>query len=356
MSKAGLQDTLSSITGKIIDSITNEPIPFATITFYKDGSVRMTIVSNGEGEFSTDVKQLKSKVDLAAIGYQKRTCYLAFDHSNLLRLISVASTLPDVVVSGRAKLKPNAEGIIKKVNKYIEQNYSGFSFDQKFKIYSTTRNYDSIKGEMTDLIDLRFYNDRKLPEVRKWPQHIANFDSVFFNCIGVPRLSAGYIAAIADVLRMGLVFDDKHSRNFDFRLLKHCQDQKYGTIYLVSFKGYTFEDQPVGYLKGEILIREDDYAVVSLKYNWEWQVAGLNRSLEQLYHSPTWKANRVGKIVSNSITFKHEYSYAKDTVTGKYRIQTIKADCYQTGYQIENNRKMQLYYQFDATSLGLKLL
>jgi hypothetical protein len=110
----------------------------------------------------------------------------------------------------------------------------------------------------------------------------------------------------------------------------------------------------VSHVKGEMLIREKDYAVVSLKYIQELQDARLNKAIEDLYHTPTWKANSVSKIIFDTMTFKHEYSYNKDLATGKYFVQTIKADCYQTGYQVENHRKVQLYYTVDAASLGIE--
>lgn len=360
----GLLDTLGGICGKIIDSITNVPIPFATITFFKDGSSIMIIMSDENGEFSTDIKHLNAKVRLSAIGYQERTYYLASDHSNLLRLIPADNILPNVVVSSRVKKMPNADKIIKKVNKNIEQNYGDLSFDQRFQFFSDTRNYDTIKGQMTDFLDLHFYKDQQLMQVKKWRQDTVNYDALFFNFIGVPRLLLGSIIPRADILRRGLVIGEKQRKNFDFRLLSRYQDKKYGAVYLVSFKphstyndfflnGYTYAEMPLGYLRGEMIIREDDYAVVHLKYVWELKTERLNKSLENLYHSPSWKANRVGKIVSNYIIHKYEYSYNKDTTAGKYFVQTMKADCYEAGYQIENHRKVQLNYLFDATSLGI---
>jgi hypothetical protein len=325
----------------------------------------MTVISDANGEFSTGIKHVKSKVRLSAIGYQERTCYLPADLSIILHLTPVNNILPDVFVSSKAKKRPNAYRIIKKVNKHIEQNYGDFSFDQRFKSYSFTRNYDSTKGEMNDLINLHFNKDQRIMQVKHWRQDSTNNNPIFLKFIGVPRLLLGDIIPLADILRRGLVIGEKRSENFDFRLIAHYQDKEYGTVDLVSFrphatyndfflKGYTYAELPLGYIKGEILIREDDYAVVDLKYIWEVKVERLNAALERLYQTPSWKANRVGKIISNSIVYKYQYTYSKDINTGKYFVQTIKANCYEAGYQIESNRKVQLYYQFDATSLGVE--
>jgi hypothetical protein len=325
----------------------------------------MTIVCDANGEFSTDIKLLKLKVRLSAIGYQERACYLSTDRNRILRLTPVNNVLPDVSVSSKAKKRPNAYRIIKKVNKHIEQNYGDFSFDQRFKNYSFTRNYDTTKGEMDDLIDLRFNKDQRKMQIRQWHHDTANYDAVFFRFVGVPRLLLGDIIPLADILRREWVIGEKHSKGYDFKLLEHYEDRKYGAVYHVSFRpntrysdsllgGRTIGYLPLGYLKGEMLITEDDYAVVDLKYIWEAKVERLNEAIERLYQAPSWKANRVGKIISNAIIYKFDYSYSKDAVTGKYFVQTIKADCFDTGYQIESNRKVQLYYQFDATSLGVE--
>jgi hypothetical protein len=360
-----LSDTSGNIKGKVVDSITSAPIPFATVIFYKNGSVYMKMVSNEKGEFLTDVKSLSPKVDVSAIGFMTRTYTLAFDRSNLLQLTPANNLLPNVMVSGKAGKRPDASKIIKKVNTHLGQNYGDFSYDQKFRVYSTSLNYDTTKGEATDVLLLHFNKEQKSVMHKSWHRDTAKYDASFFSFIGVPALGTGDIIPYADILRKGLVTGEKRIKNFDFRLKAHYQDARYGSVYLVSFKvqpdyndfflvGKTVEMLPLGYLKGEMIIREDDYAVVSLKYIWELKNEKFNASLENAYHSRYWKATRLSKIISNSIIYTYEYTYGKDAVDDKYHVETIKADCYQVGYQVENHRAVQLYYQFDVLSLGIE--
>ncbi len=166
------------------------------------------------------------------------------------------------------------------------------------------------------------------------------------------------------MLRRGLMINEKQIKNFDLKILAHYQDEKNGSVYLVSFKphnvytgfmgGHTIGDLEHGFLKGELLIREDDFAVVALKYTFELKVDLLNRSLEESFHNGAWKADRLSKIMSNLLIFKHEYSYRKDSVTGKYFVETIKLDCNNTGYHVANHRNVQLYFQCDASSSGIE--
>lgn len=363
------QESQIRINGKTVDLITNISIPFATISIYKGDSKIITFFSDAKGEFSTDIKYLNTKVKISAIGYEEQSYYFANAENNLVRLAPVNNILPNVTVSSKAPKKPKASinKIIKKVNKHFEQNYGNFSFDQTLKFYSTSHNYDSLKNEMTDLVVINFNKNQKTLTAKKWHQDTLYVETPFQRFIGVPSLVTGDLVPSSDILRKGFAIGETQRESFDYKFLTHYHDKKQGSVYLVSFKpnktiddsflrGRTIGGGLLGWdnWKGEMLIREDDYAVVSLKYIWEANIAHLNKSVESDFHSANWKKRALGNIIANSKIYNYEYSYSKDSLTGKYFVQTIKAVCYETGYQIENHRKVQLYYHFDATSLGIK--
>jgi hypothetical protein len=361
------QDTVVNINGKIVDSITNVPIPFATITFFKDATNSMTIISTENGTFSNNIKHLMTKVRISAIGYQEQIYELVSNSNNIILLKPVNNTLPNIIVSSKAKKLPNAITIIKKVNKQVEKNYGNFSFTQKFHFFSDIHNYDTLKCKMTDLVNIDFDKNQKKMKAKNWNQDTLYYDKTFLNLIGSPSLVAGDIIPSSDILRKGLAIDDKQRKSFDYKLLAHYKDEKLGFVYLVSFRpNSTFKDSLFvgrtigggsmgwGYWNGEMLIREDDYAVVSLKYIWEKPVERTNESLERSYLSKNWKANRLSRIISSSLIFKYEYIYAKDKTLGKYFVQKIIVDSYESGKQIETRRKVQLHYKFEAISLGVE--
>ena len=363
----GSSNASDSIKGKIVDSITHLPIPFATIAFYEKDSISMTIMSNGKGEFSTFLKEKSPKVVLSAIGYQERICYLGNKFSNLLSLVPADNILPGIIVSGKIKKKPRCRRLIKNVMKYFEQNYGEFSFGQTYKVYSSTRNYDTQKGSWIDLVNVHFDKHLGLIQIKKWQRDTMSFDRKFSNFIGLPKFVLGDILPCADILRMGFIIDKNQSPNFDFRLQASYIDKDYGAVNLVSFKlvrnfsnppiaGRSFLKLPFGYVKGEMIVRKDDFAVVNVKYICEAETAILNKGIKDAYNSLYWKADRLGKIMSNFVVYKYEYVYQKDTIAGKYFVQTIKANGYDTGYQIETNQKVQLGYRFDANSTGIKIL
>lgn len=354
-------DTLVTFSGKIVDSLSKESIPYATITFYKNDSSSMTIVSNEIGFFSISVNHFQSRIKISAIGYLDQFYYLTSDQNNLLLLKSSNSTLPDVIVSSKAKIT-GASRIIKKVNKRMEDNYGNFTFDQRFIIEWILRDYDSIKCKRLAVVGLRYNKEQRAMLSKIWTEDTINCDAAFLKFIGVPRITSGDIGSKGDILRREMVLGEKKIKSFDFRLLAHYQDKLYGPVYLVSFKpfGYTINDfylngshLPLGYLKGEMVIKEDDYAVISIKYTWEMKVDAFNKQIEDDFHSSHWNADKVNKIIANPVIFNYHYSYMKDAVTGKYFLQTIKAESYESGYQIETRRFVKMNYQYLATSLGI---
>ncbi len=122
-----------------------------------------------------------------------------------------------------------------------------------------------------------------------------------------------------------------------------------------SFLGRTVGGLARGYLKGEIRIRELDYSIIRLKYVWEMKVESLNRGTTNLFHTKTWNANRVTKMISDKIIYKYDYMYNKDVHTGKYFIDSIHAECFNSGYQIETNRNLLLNIKFNVSNKGIEI-
>ncbi|HVX50494.1 MAG TPA: hypothetical protein VHB48_10060 [Chitinophagaceae bacterium] len=321
------------------------------------------MMSSEKGEFDIASQYVNANVLLSAVGYLHQSCRLVAGQTNVFRLKPNSNLLPGVTVA--AKIEKNADRIIKRVNKNMEKNYGSPSFDQTFNIYTLTRNYDTLKGEVTHLLRRHYFGDQTSTLAKTWMlrSDTANYDADFLNLIGVPELFLEMIADRYDIIRKGVIIGKTRSENFNFKLLGHYQDEIYGPVYRISFKPrspyYALfwginTHTSFGYFIGEMLVSKNDYAVVNMKYTLERDVADIRKGVEDLYHSRNWKADRVSKIVPKSLTFNDEYSYIKDTVTGKYFVKTINLDCFETGHQVENNRNVQLYFKIDINSLGIE--
>lgn len=355
-----LQDSI--IYFKIIDSITKESIPFATIIFIENDTTKMSIVTNEDGSFSIPNSSSPQKVKISAIGYEEQLFYLF--NSNRLLLKPLRSLLPEIIVKSKAKKTRSANAIIKHVANRFEDNYGNFSFSQNLKVSSEIYNYDTLKEKAEEFVKVHYRNADKSMKSPNWIKDTLYQDKLFTNFIGVPQLCTGDIIPWFDMLRKGLPIDGNNNKGLDFKLISKYKDEKYGLVYIVSFMpNQSFKDSFLGrtvgglargYLKGEIRIREFDYSIIRLKYIWEMKVESLNRGTTNLFHTKTWKANRVTKMISDKIIYKYDYMYNKDINTGIYYIDSIKAECFNSGYQIETNRNLLLNIKFNVSNNGIE--
>lgn len=355
-----LQDSL--IYFKIIDSITKESIPFATIVFIENDINEMSIVSNEDGSFSIPNSSFPKKVKISAVGYEEQLFYLF--HVNRLLLKPLKSLLPEIIVRSKAMKSRSANAIIKHVANRFEDNYGNFSFSQNLKFSSVIYNYDSLKEKAEEFVKVYYRNADKSMKSPNWIKDTLYQDKLFTKFIGVPRLCTGDIIPWFDMLRKGLPIDGNNNKGLDFKLVSKYQDEKYGLIYIVSFMpNQSFKDSFLGrtvgglargYLKGEVRIREFDYSIIRLKFIWEMKVESLNRATTNLFHTKTWNANRVTKLISDKIIYKYDYMYNKDVHTGKYFIDSINAECFNSGYQIETNRNLLLNIKFNVSNNGIE--
>ncbi len=355
-----LQDSL--IYFKIIDSITKESIPFATIVFIENDINEMSIVSNEDGSFSIPNSSFPKKVKISAVGYEEQLFYLF--HVNRLLLKPLKSLLPEIIIRSKAMKSRSANAIIKHVANRFEDNYGNFSFSQNLKFSSVIYNYDSLKEKAEEFVKVYYRNADKSMKSPNWIKDTLYQDKLFTKFIGVPRLCTGDIIPWFDMLRKGLPIDGNNNKGLDFKLVSKYQDEKYGLIYIVSFMpNQSFKDSFLGrtvgglargYLKGEVRIREFDYSIIRLKFIWEMKVESLNRATTNLFHTKTWNANRVTKLISDKIIYKYDYMYNKDVHTGKYFIDSINAECFNSGYQIETNRNLLLNIKFNVSNNGIE--
>lgn len=355
-----LQDSL--IYFKIIDSITKESIPFATIVFIENDINEMSIVSNEDGSFSIPNSSFPKKVKISAVGYEEQLFYLF--HVNRLLLKPLKSLLPEIIIRSKAKKTKSANAIIKQVANRFEDNYGNFSFSQNLKFSSEIYNYDTLKEKAEEFVKVYYRNADKSMKSPNWIKDTLYQDKLFTKFIGVPQLCTGDIIPWFDMLRKGLPIDGNNNKGLDFKLVSKYQDEKYGLIYIVSFMpNQSFKDSFLGrtvgglargYLKGEVRIREFDYSIIRLKFIWEMKVESLNRATTNLFHTKTWNANRVTKLISDKIIYKYDYMYYKDVHTGKYFIDSIHAECFNSGYQIETNRNLLLNIKFNVSNNGIE--
>lgn len=111
--------TAQNIRGKVTDSITGEPVPYATVQFDKGGGV----ITNEEGYFQLRPDGIGSPaVLISCLGYEKKSVALnALSlEGNVIKLKEAVVHLDEVFLSNKI---PNADDIIARVRQNIEANY-----------------------------------------------------------------------------------------------------------------------------------------------------------------------------------------------------------------------------------------
>jgi len=107
-----------SITARLLDADTGEPIPFATVV---TGADRGTI-TNEEGYLNLDLTSIEGpSVHLSCMGYESREVAIsALSTSGIIRLKPAPIQLNEVRLGGSI---PEAEEIIREVRRNLDRNY-----------------------------------------------------------------------------------------------------------------------------------------------------------------------------------------------------------------------------------------
>ena len=106
------------LKGKIIDSSTLEPIPFATI--YVTPDISKSTTTNINGEFSLNEILSQDSIRVSYVGYETQTLKYPFDWKNgwIISLKSQTYKLPQVIVSNI-----NLRQLVKNIRKKWKHNY-----------------------------------------------------------------------------------------------------------------------------------------------------------------------------------------------------------------------------------------
>lgn len=263
----------------------------------------------------------------------------------------------------------NAGRIMKKVEKNMDKNYGHPAFDQTFTIDELVSNFDTTQSKITYSLSQHLDEDQVSALIQRLTLHsdTANYNAPFFNFIGAPDLDLWYVVNSFDFLRKGIVTGKKSGHQFEYKLLGEYTDENYGLVYRISFKprdaehgsfyGTNQSDIRPGWwgrFSGEMLVNKSDYAIVNIKYAQYVEVARKKQGIESLYHSHDWPADKVTRIIPYAETLTDEYIYTKNAATGKYFVNAAKFNCYENGYQVANNQRVQLYFRVNVSSIAIE--
>ena len=135
--------TAQKISSKIIDSITKEPVPYATVIFKKGGTI-----SNEEGKFTFLYSKNAKETDtlmVSCIGYETIKRPLSQFKSNVIYMLPKTNELKEVILSNK---NYTAREVIEKVQENISTNYN-FDLTKKRVFYRESSKQNFIKTNYT---------------------------------------------------------------------------------------------------------------------------------------------------------------------------------------------------------------
>ncbi|MEP5341704.1 MAG: carboxypeptidase-like regulatory domain-containing protein [Algibacter sp.] len=199
------------IQAKIRDSISQKPIPFATISTTKDTGV----ISNTNGDFLMYLNKKQSKRDslfVRCLGYETKRFLIKTFSDSLVLLSPKSIELDEVLVSNK---NYSVEEIIEKAQENLDRNYD-FNFIKSRLFYRASNFTNIFKNEVV-------IKKTTIPEFNQ--QFI---DSVL---LAMPKNSDDYTEILADIYGKSGI---KDSQKLEVIKASHLYDKSKE----VSFEGY----------------------------------------------------------------------------------------------------------------------
>jgi len=313
-------DTLKfiSLSGKLLDKESNEPLVFASV--YVVGT-NIGTVSNSDGEFILKFPSSLNdvKIGVKHIGYRNytiSTSRLAKDEINEIKLSKEAVMIQEVVITKKDPLD-----LLKSAMARINQNYSnipvmmtGFyreTVKQNRSYVSIAEGvlnaYKSSYSKMLDADRVKIYKGRKGQDLKK-------MDTVTFKFQGGPRTTF-----ILDVVKNPeTLLSDEYMKDYDYKLTgvvtfndKNC--------YVIEFDQKSVVDNPL--FKGVIYIDVDKLAIAGLQFRLS--DLGLQQASEFLVKK---KPNGM-KVETVSANYLVNYSAIRDKWYLNYVRSELKFKC-----------------------------
>ena len=172
-----------SLSAKILDSLTQEPIPYATISINDNSGV----ISNANGDFLIYLNKKSAKQDslkIRCLGYETKQFLAKNFKDSIVFLSTKAMELDEVLVSNK---NYTPEEIIEKVQENLENNYD-HNFIKRKLFYRASSFQNLIKSDVE-------VNESTIPEFNQQfidsliaaiPKNADDYTELLANSYGIP--------------------------------------------------------------------------------------------------------------------------------------------------------------------------
>jgi hypothetical protein len=348
---SGLAQTKEILAGKVVDSKTGGPVPYASIRV-KNKSIG--VISNDAGDFQLPmwVKAHGDTIIVSSIGYSTgRFSFNIFNSTSIttLGIAPAVTELSEAVVVGKkrrgwnGKTEPSTTGIVQRAIRYIPKNYpqAPFSYVGYYRDYQVrTGSYVNLNEAIVQVFDQGFpSNDQKQTEIELY-EYKSNSDFPRDSSMDVPydnkpnaydKMKNKYIPnaflfsyggnelsilrlhdAIRNYDQQSYSFVNVFSKDF---LMNHALKRKDDiyldtlALYCISFESVYRASGPMHFAKGKIYIDKRTFGIHKLEY------AVYNKTMREtilMYHIKLEYARHGDKLYLNYISFNNIFKLQND--------------------------------------------
>jgi CarboxypepD_reg-like domain len=292
----GKAQATEPLRGRIIDSLSNQSVGFATIKFKANDKLIGGVISNADGDFQipSEYRSLFDRVEISCIGYTTRVIPVMAIPENRVKIVKLkASTtrLAEVVISSRRELLTPLK-IVKKAIQQIPDNFPmhPFSYAGYYRDYQVEDNhYVNLNEAIIEVFDKGFassdYVDTevglyKYQENNDFPRDSMTSTSYDKKSKFIPGASLSSFGgnelsilrihdAIRNYDRTTYSFVDEFSKDFiknHFFKLAETVYLDNLALYRITFWTIPHNTGPTHEAKGEIYIEVGNYAIHKLTY------------------------------------------------------------------------------------------
>ena len=336
----------AAIQGKIIDSQTALPVPFASI---KIKAKRLGVVSNGNGDFQIpkDYSIEADSIIISCIGYTSKTVALQDLQDSVFNFIKIApsiSSLDEVVVTPQKKKNLSASKVLNLAIDNLDVNYpqEPFSYIGYYRDYQLLdTDYINLNEAIVEVYDRGFSSYDLAETLIELYEFKHNIDFPIDTTTTIPydnglakygRGKNKYIPnavlsplggselsilrlhdAVRNNDRFTFSFVDVFVDDFENNHFLTMEEEVYldtTALYCISFKSRYDAGGPRNFSEGKLFIEKGNFAIHKIEYST------YNKTMKgpQLMYNIQTEYSRVGPYMYlNYISFNNGFKTRNDT-------------------------------------------
>lgn len=334
--------------GRILDAQSHQPIAYSTIRFITNGNV---IMADAKGNFNSDQVFDSSQIIISAIGYQPKLIQVHSEKDLNIHMQPLQNDLVDVIVKSKSI---HTMSIVDSIKQHLKLNYGNAPFLQPAYEKRQITNYDSTIFDQDLILEVNRFKGLGNATITYTHQKVNKFNDQIMTSIGMPYNFGPDWTKDLDFIRSGFIFSSNLTRGYVFNLKRTYFDNSKGFIYVLGFKAKRLSGKYtngtfVASMAGEIKVRKQDYAVLSIQYVTSRNISKLQKWTEKYYNNNNehgiW--NRMPEKEAGIVNIQ----YKMDSSLHKYIVHHSSSQWFEQGYFMKDHHHFKLDFKFTFQDL-----